>query len=233
MKNAFVTGANRGLGKGFVDYLLDTGYTVFGGVRKFPKETNKNKNLIYIQLDVTDDTSIDLAVNNVSKHTNKLDLLINNVGISKDSTKLFNVSSVSRLDMLDRKSLLKMFDVNSVSPMIIISRFLKLLQSDSSFVINITSSRASYQDEYENQTGNYGYRGSKCALNMLTYNSTWDLPANIKIVAVDPGSIKTDMDPEGDNFPYDQAKKIIDIINNWKDEFNGKFLRYSGELYPL
>lgn len=233
MRTAFITGASRGLGRGFVDYLLDSGYTVFAGVRKFPEKTDSDKNLVYIQLDVTDDTSIDLAVDNISKHVKKLDLLVNNVGISKDSTKLFDVNQVSRLDKLDRQSLLKMFDVNSISPMIILSKFLKLLKSNPSFVINITSSRASYQDEYENKTGNYGYRGSKSALNMLTFCSTWDLPANIKIVAVDPGSVKTDMDPEGDNLPYDQAKKIIDITKNWKDEFNGKFLRYSGELYPL
>lgn len=233
MRTAFITGASRGLGRGFVDYLLDSGYTVFAGVRKFPEKTDSNKNLVYIQLDVTDDTSIDLAVNNVSKLVNNIDLLINNAGISKDSTKLFDVNQVSRLDKLDRQSLLKMFDVNSISPMIILSKFLKLLKSNPSFVINITSSRASYQDEYENQTGNYGYRASKCAINMLTFCSTWDIPDNIKIVAVDPGSVRTDMDPDGENLPYDQAKKIIDITRNWKDEFNGKFLRYSGELYPL
>jgi hypothetical protein len=45
--------------------------------------------------------------------------------------------------------------------------------------------------------------------------------------------VKTDMNPTGDQLPFEQAKSIIDITKNWSDEFNGKFLRYDSTLYPL
>ena len=38
MKTAFVTGANRGLGKGFVDHLSKEGYDVFAGIKTLTKE---------------------------------------------------------------------------------------------------------------------------------------------------------------------------------------------------
>jgi hypothetical protein len=60
-----------------------------------------------------------------------------------------------------------------------------------------------------------------------------ELPKNIKTFAVHPGSVKTDMNKNGDQAPYDQAKSIIEITKNWKEEFNGKFMCYSGEEYPL
>ena len=68
---------------------------------------------------------------------------------------------------------------------------------------------------------------------MLTFCSVKDLPSNVKTFAVHPGSVKTNMNQQGDQTPYEQAEKIISITKNWKEEFNGRFLRYNGVEYPL
>ena len=233
MKYAFVTGGNRGLGRGFVDYLSSVDFYVFAGIRKPTSEFKDSKFLEWIKMDVSDDKSIEKAVEYVTHKTKVLELLINNAGVNKDTATNNHKEFVCSFKELRRQNLLTMFNVNSISPLIVSKYFLNLLTSNPSFIINISSCRASYNDEYENSTGNYGYRASKAALNMLTHCSTWDLPKNVKTFSVHPGGVKTDMNPTGKDDPVEQAKKIIKISENWKDEFNGKFLRYNGVEYPF
>lgn len=234
MKTVLVTGAGRGLGKGFVEYFLDQGFVVFAGVRVSSDDSNglkKRENLRVLPLDVTSDDSISGAAEFISAETDHLDYLVNNAGVNKDTVTNNHKELVCNLADLDRKLLLEMFDINTVSPMIVLQKCLDLLKGDPSFVVNISSNRASFGDD-TNTSGNYGYRASKAALNMMTLSSLFDLPKNIKTFAVHPGDVKTDMNPEGDQDAKKQAGKIIAITLNWKEEFNGKFLKYSGEFYP-
>lgn len=232
MKTAFVTGANRGLGYGFVEHLLGKGFLVFASARKIDT-LPKKKNLIWIELDVKDDSSIENVFAAVKAKTDHLDLLINNAGINSDTSDVGTKKMIMQLDSLDRRALLNMFDVNSVSPILIIKRFLPLLTAHPSFIINISSCRASFHDEFERMNGNYGYRSSKVALNMMTFCSLADIPKNVKTFAVHPGSVRTVMNNTGEQEPLDQARQIIEITEHWKDEFNGRFMRYNGTLYPL
>jgi len=236
MKTAFVTGGNRGLGRGFVEQFLDKGFQVFAGVldpEKVDSELKSRANLFIIKLDVSDDESIKSATAEVSKHTNHLDYLVNNAGLNKDTATNGRKELASDLKDLDREVLRKMFDVNSLGPIMVLKGFVGLMKEDPSFAINISSCRASHHDEAENDSGNYGYRGSKAALTMLTLCSLYDLPKNVRTFSVHPGNVHTDMNPGGEQEPYDQAGKIIGITENWKDEFNGRFLKYDGTFYPL
>lgn len=229
MKTALITGAGGGLGKGFVEYLLDQDFLTFAGLRK-PSALNQNKNLKVIELDVTKEETIDKAFEFVQRQVDHLDLLINNVGVNKDTATNNHKEIVCDLPKLDRNTLLLMFDINAISPMIVLQKFLPLMIKNPSFVINISSNRASYHDN-TNTSGNYGYRASKAALNMMTLCSLFDLPTNVKTFAVHPGDVKTAMNPEGDESPYNQAEKIIAITKNWNEKCNGKFLNYDGTLY--
>lgn len=233
MKYAFVTGGNRGIGRAFVDYLHDEGYSVFGGTRKITSSERNKERLVWIKIDLSSDSSISKAVEEIKNRTDKLDILVNNAGVNKDSATNNKKDLVCKLEKLDRKSLLTMFEINTVAPLLLTKELLPLLKKTDSFVINISSCRASYNDEYENSNGNYGYRASKTALNMMVHASTWDLPKNVKTFAVHPGGVKTDMNPGGKHDPYKQAKKMINITKNWKDKFNGRFMRFDGNFYPL
>lgn len=233
MKYALVTGASRGLGAGFVEYLSTHGYFVFAGVRKISPQLISSDTVEYVPCDVSDDAQIAACVNLISQKTVHLDLLVNNVGVNGHTATSGHKELVSNLGTLYRQSLLAMFDLNAVAPLLMTQAFLPLLASGPSFVLNISSSRASYHDEYADEVANYGYDASKAALNMFTYRSLVDLPKNIRTVAVDPGDVESGMNPEGEQKPLDQAAKIMAIVDNWRDEYNGRFLRWSGEYYPL
>lgn len=230
MKAAFITGAVRGLGKGFVQVFLEQGFLVFAGVRNASSSFLKHKNLRIIPLDVSSDESITNAIKIVSREADHLDYLVNNAGLNKDTATNGHKELVCNLSSLDRETLLKMFDVNTVSPMMVLKACLPLLAKAKSFVINISSNRASLLDVNDN--GNYGYRASKAALNIMTLSSLFDLPKNVKTFAIHPGSVKTDMNPTGRNSPHEQAQKIIAITNRWRKTYNGKFLRIDGTIYP-
>ncbi|KKU45932.1 MAG: Short chain dehydrogenase [Microgenomates group bacterium GW2011_GWA2_46_7] len=233
MKYAFITGGGRGLGAGFVEYLSRNGYYVFAGVQTIKPEY-KNSDLVeYVKCNVGDDQSITSCVNQVKTKTVNLNLIVNNAGINKDSATDGHKEQVCTLGQLKRDKLLSMMNINAISPLMVVQAFHDLLMGSPSFVINISSDRASYHDEYDNPTGNYGYRASKAAQNMFTFCSTTDLPPNVKIFAVHPGNVKTDMNPGGSQQPVNQAEKIMTITTEWKDEYNGKFMRWDGNYYPL
>ncbi|MEK7531351.1 MAG: SDR family NAD(P)-dependent oxidoreductase [Patescibacteria group bacterium] len=233
MKSAFITGANQGLGLGFVRHLLSEGWKVFGGTRKISSSLPSKENLVWIPFNVTDDVSIEKAVAKIRENTSRIDLLINNAGINKDTATNNEKEKATNLKKLDRLVLRNLFEVNAVSPMMILQKFLPLLSEDPSFVVNVSSCRASFHDEEEESSGNYGYRASKVALNMLTLASVHDLPKNIRTFAVHPGSVRTAMNLRGESEPKVQAEKIISLLSRWDEKWNGKFLNFDGAPYPL
>ncbi|GIF64051.1 short-chain dehydrogenase [Asanoa ishikariensis] len=89
---ALVTGANRGLGKAFVEALVARGaHTVYATGRR--PELIDTPGVIPLHLDITDAASIDAAASRVGE----LDILINNAGISTHSPLLGdNLDNVRR-----------------------------------------------------------------------------------------------------------------------------------------
>ncbi len=233
MKSALVTGGNQGLDLGFVEHLLADGWQVFATTRTDTSHLFHHPNLKWIQLDLGSDESIHTAFEVVSHEIASLDLLINNAGINKDTATNNHKEKVSTLLSLERNLLLHMFEINAVAPILMVQKFLPLLTGKPSFIINISSCRASYHDGSLNEFGNYGYRASKSALNMGTFCLLKDLPSQVKTFAVHPGSVRSRMNPEGTSEPSDQALQIISIIKNWNDDWNGKFMNYDGTPYPL
>lgn len=230
MKAALVTGANRGLGLGLVKVLVSKGYTVFAGMRTVDGFT-PIANVYPITLDVANDETIQNVAETINAQAGKLDLLINNAGLNKDTATDGHKELVSNLPDLDRAALLNMFNINSVSPLIITKYLAPLMTSDQCFIINISSQRASFSDP--NTSANYGYRATKVALNMFTLASLFDLPQNIQTFAVHPGSVLTDMNEHGTISPEESATRILAILDNWDAKKNGRFLDNDGSLYPL
>jgi NAD(P)-dependent dehydrogenase (short-subunit alcohol dehydrogenase family) len=86
---ALVTGPNQGVGLQVAKELAQHGLTVLVGSRNFARGEAAAKEIgpgaVALQLDVTDGDSIAAAVERIGREIGRLDLLVNNAGISKTS----------------------------------------------------------------------------------------------------------------------------------------------------
>jgi NAD(P)-dependent dehydrogenase (short-subunit alcohol dehydrogenase family) len=84
MTTTLITGANKGLGFETARRLVALGHTVYVGARD--RETGaaaaKRLGATFVQLDVTDETSVAAAAAWIAKQPGGLDVLINNAGIA-------------------------------------------------------------------------------------------------------------------------------------------------------
>lgn len=231
MKYALVTGANRGLGLGFCQALVEKGYVVFAAVRDLSTFHYTHERIKPIEMHIDRDESIIRAFAELAARGEHIDLLVNNAGVSKRSASVGSGELVCELDKIDRRALLHMFDVNAVSPLVVIRHCLPLMSGRDCFIINITSGRASFAND-GGSNANYGYRASKAALNMFTQALVRDLPKNVQTFAVHPGLVATDMHPDGEIEPIDAARNILTMLDSWDPANNGAFLDDNGIPFP-
>ena len=90
---AFVTGANRGLGKRFAEELVERGAKVYAAARR--PETIDVPGVIPVQLDITDPESIARAAELAAD----VNVLINNAGVSTGASLLTGSLDDVRLEM--------------------------------------------------------------------------------------------------------------------------------------
>lgn len=233
MKTALVTGADRGLGAGFVEVLLSSGYQVFAGYfnPKLQYENRVKHNMLIVPMDVNNDESIAKAFKIVSDKTNHLDLLINNAALNYH-TPGRNPEASTKLGKLKRQEFIDMFQTNSLGPLFVTQTFVPLLANAK--VVNVSSFRASFADRDKTHNyNNYGYAASKVALNMITRDLAHDLKSlNTVVVAINPGSIHTAINANGKLEPIDASTKLLATIDQLRLEQSGTFLDTDGSLFP-
>ena len=78
-KCALVTGSSSGLGLEISKFLINSGYTVFGGSRSGTEL--EHENFYDVELDLTSEDSVEEFFETVREFTSKLDLIVNNAGI--------------------------------------------------------------------------------------------------------------------------------------------------------
>lgn len=233
MKAALVTGASRGIGKAFAEHLASKGYKVYAGMRQTSRNSLQNPQVIPIELDVTSDESIRKTAKLIKNQTDALHILVNNAGVDKKAATNNQPEQVTNLSALNRQALQYMFNVNAISPILVAQATVPIMTEPDSFIVNISSCRASFHDEITDPPGSYGYSASKIALNMLTKCLANELPQNVSTFAVHPGLVRTEMVPRGVMKPAESVEAIYSIIERWQPEYNGSFLRYDGSVYPL
>ncbi len=217
MKTVFISGASRGIGKALAQIFLQNGFFVIGtstkGVADFADE-----NLVMLQLDQTDSSSIDRCGQSVIELGKKIDVLINNAGswIEGDYA-----------ESIDADILRKTLEVNLIGPIAITEKLIPLL-NDNSHVVNVSSRKGSMN--FVTEIGNPCYSISKAGLNMFTKYLTARLKDHATVSAVHPGFVKTDMnDGEGEVEPEVAALAIYKLAI--RDVESGKFW-FNGEEFP-
>ena len=224
-KNIFITGGNRGIGKGLVKLLGKDNNIVFS-VRDIKKGENTLKELKevkakYVLLDVNDSRSIQNAKEKIEMNMDQIDLLFNNAGI------LIPEYEVPAFETSE-DSILKTFETNTLGPLRVIKSLLNLIPKGGR-IVNISSGMGQLDDM---EGGSLAYRLSKTSLNALTKILSIELKdRGIKINAICPGWVQTDMGGRNATLTVrESVKKIADFALNKKFP-NGKFLRH-GEVLP-
>jgi NAD(P)-dependent dehydrogenase (short-subunit alcohol dehydrogenase family) len=199
MKSALITGANRSIGLETARQLSRKGLFVYMGSRDIDKgkaavkELNENgyENIQAIEIDVTVPDTIQVAKDIVEKEKGKLDILINNAGISNGFPESALDTSIANIQ--------EVFDTNFFGVINTTQVFLELLKkSESPRISNITSGLGSLTLQSDptwkyNNVKLASYTPSKAALNAYTILLAFelrDLP--FKVNAIDPGYTATD-----------------------------------------
>jgi NAD(P)-dependent dehydrogenase (short-subunit alcohol dehydrogenase family) len=80
-KTTLVTGVTSGIGREIAQLLAERGARVFGTVRN-PQTANPIRGVEIVRMEVTDDSSVNEAVQSVEKKAGPVQLLVNNAGYS-------------------------------------------------------------------------------------------------------------------------------------------------------
>ncbi|WFR67785.1 SDR family NAD(P)-dependent oxidoreductase [Curtobacterium flaccumfaciens] len=189
MTTTLVTGASRGLGKETARQLVAAGHTVWIGARDLAaghavaREISTATNTARaVQLDVTDDASVEAAFARL-EHEGGLDVLVNNAGIGKEA--------------LNGPEALEVFDTNAVGIVRTTEAALPLLRrSANPVIVNISSALGSFAANHdpEKPASQYQaivYGASKAAVSMLTVQYARAVP-EVHVVAVEPGYTATE-----------------------------------------
>ena len=194
MTTTLITGANKGLGKETARLLLEAGHTVWIGARDEARgrATAVELGARFVQLDVTDDTSVASALGTITDSGTGLDVVVNNAGIAK------RASGASMTEALDGPSVLEVFDTNAVGIVRVTEAALPLLkQSENPVVVNVSSALGSFWATHEpsrpaSHFVSIAYGASKAAVSMLTVQNAHAHP-DIKVNAVEPGITATEL----------------------------------------
>lgn len=199
-KVALITGANKGIGYEIARQLGSRGATVLVAARDIKRgEEAANKLRLNeidarsVQLDVTDQKTIDSAGKQIESEFGKLDILVNNAGIVSDGDRL----PPSQVDI---ETLRHTYETNVFGVFAVTKAMLPLLKkSTAGRIVNLSSGLGSLT---QNSDPNYefadfkllAYNSSKTAVNALTVLLAAELKDTpIKINAADPGFTATDI----------------------------------------
>ncbi len=131
MKNkvVLITGGSSGLGKSIGVYLKEKGYVVYGTTRSKEKYPGFNS-FPLLEMDVRHPKSVQSAIEELLKHEDHIDVLVNNAG----------VGITGPLEETPHDAILNAFNTNFNGPLHVIKAVLPTMrQQQSGLIINITS----------------------------------------------------------------------------------------------
>jgi 3-oxoacyl-[acyl-carrier protein] reductase len=203
-KIALITGATRGIGKAIVETYAQNRATIILNARDKKKAEivadelrDKYKVAVEIVLfDVSNYEEVKNGFKELFKITKKLDIVVNNAGILDDAL----------IGMVTYKQIEKTFSINTFGVLYVAQYAARLMnRNKSGSIINISSIIGTNGNE-----GQAVYGGSKAAVIGITQSLAKELaPSNIRVNAIAPGFIDTDMTR---GLPKDKYQERMDSI---------------------
>lgn len=206
-KVALITGANRSIGLQVAKELSNHGFIVLVGSRKLENAEKAvaeiGQNAYPLQIDVTDQTTIAKAAEQVNEKFGRLDLLVNNAaiahaGASDRSLEEMLASGTATGSSLDEVK--AVWETNVFGVLAVTQAFITLLKkAPAARIVNVSSGMGSLtlnSDPDFPFRGGFGpvYGASKTALNAISLALSIDLEStNIRVEAASPGFTATAM----------------------------------------
>ena len=231
---ALITGANKGIGLEIGRQLAAREITALIGARDPERGEEAARGLAadeldarFIQIDVTDPSSIDSAASRIERELQRLDMLVNNAGIGIDN------APPSRLEM---DLLRRTYETNFFGVFAVTKAMLPLLRkSDGARIVNMSSGLGSLT---QNSDPGYqyaaakllAYNSSKSALNALTIQLAHELrDTPIKVNSADPGYVATDLNNHTGTRTVEQGARIaVELATLPADGPTGGFFDENG-----
>lgn len=202
---ALVTGSNRGIGKSCIIEFAKAGIDVVINychhedealeLEKFIK-SNFNVRVMTIKCDVSKEDEVEMMVNTVIDNFGKIDILVNNASVCRDSL------------LLDKsiRDFRRIIDVNLIGTYLCSKYVGKvMLENKMGRIINISSTNA--LDTYYPESCDYD--ASKAGVISLTHNLAREFAPHILVNCVCPGWVKTDMNKDLSIEQIQEEKKKI------------------------
>jgi NAD(P)-dependent dehydrogenase (short-subunit alcohol dehydrogenase family) len=244
---ALVTGANQGVGKRVAEELVASGVTVFVGSRDLVRGESAAAEIgtgaTAIQLDVTDAASIAAARDRIRAEFGRLDLLVNNAGISntrRGDVSIEDYAKTSQASTASLDEIRAVWETNVFGVVAVYQAMLPLLrESLDARIVNVSSGVGSLTT---NADPNYPYHSmygpiypaSKAALNAMTLAMMVELEAtDIKINLVSPGFTSTNLNSfAGTESVEDGSREVVRVALLGPDGPTGTFTRWEDTTIP-
>lgn len=202
-KTVLITGSSRGIGATTAKKFASLGYNVIiNYVNSEEKaqelahvlEVNYNIKTMVIKCDISNEEEVKEMVNSIKNTFGYIDCLVNNAGIARDNYyKDKNVDEFRRV-----------LDVNLVGTFLVTKYITNVMKEGS--IVNVTSNGA-IDDNYPESMD---YDASKAGIISLTSNFAQALAPLIRVNAVAPGWVNTDMNSGlEDSFKSEEENKIL------------------------
>lgn len=180
-KTVLVTGASSGIGKATAEYFAGQGWNVAATMRSPENEQALDKlpNVRLYALDVTQNDTIEKAIDDVVRDFGKIDALVNNAGFGVDG-----VFEAMNDDVIQRQ-----FDTNVFGLMRVTRAAIRHMRNNGGgTIVQIASMGGRLAFPLYSI-----YHGTKWAVEGFSEALHYELkPFNIKVRLVEPGAIKTE-----------------------------------------
>lgn len=187
-KVVLITGASRGIGSSIAKKMASKNYNICINYNQSEKEaiclkeeieTHYQVKVEVIKADVSNEEEVKSMINKVIEKFRKIDCLVNNAGISLDTS--FESKTVSNFQ--------KIINVNLIGPFLTSKYAYPHLEKSEGTIINISSTNGI--DTFYPES--LDYDASKAGLISLTKNLAVLFGPKVRVNAIASGWVKTDM----------------------------------------
>lgn len=194
-----ITGASSGMGKAIAIELAKNGAKVVLGARRteqllqiVDEIKSKGGEAAFAQIDVKNKADLVRLVNEAVEQYGKLDVIINNAGVSQ----------LSRIDELDIEGWEEMIDVNLKGVLYGMAAAIPVFkQQQSGHIVNIISTSGIKIVPMQGV-----YAGTKNAIRTIAEAFRLESDGNIRITGISPGLVKTDF---ANNIKNEEMKTAV------------------------